>query len=192
MDVEHLERLRSRDGIAVTQVVKTHSKSMLRAAFGLGFRDSQADELVQRTWETFFEVVPGFEGRSSLKTFLWGILYNKARELRREDSRIEPHADIDEIMDQRFKEDGSWARPPAGPEGAALQAEVMAHLAQCLEDLNVSQRMVFSMQELEGASYGEICKVLSLTTTNVGVLAHRARNRLRECIERRSEGGCDA
>ena len=82
-----VERLRCQDSGAITALVRAYSKQLVRAGFGMGFDNSAAAELAQNTWITFFEKVPDFQGRSHIRTFLFGILYHKASELRRDKIR---------------------------------------------------------------------------------------------------------
>jgi len=86
-------------------------------------------------------------------------------------------------MENRFKPDGTWLRPPLPVETALEATEIRDAIAGCLEGVPTSQRMAFILREVEGFSTKEICKILDVSRTNFGVLIYRARNRLRECLE---------
>jgi RNA polymerase sigma-70 factor, ECF subfamily len=180
---DFLERLRNQDHGAITAVVKRYTRHVYRAALGLGFSPEAADEVTQNVWGTFFEVLPGFKGNSHVRTFLFGILYNKAKQYRRGQASV-TDTPIDEAFENRFDpESGQWTRPPMNPQKFLEAAETAGVVQACLDDLPASQRMAFVMRELEGASTEEICNVLGVSVTNLGVLLHRARNRLRESVE---------
>ncbi len=84
---EIIAAFRAQNWVALEGLVKQYTEMLLKGALSLGFRNQQADDLVQSVWATFFEVVPTFEGRSQVKTFLFGVLINKSRELRRENKK---------------------------------------------------------------------------------------------------------
>lgn len=184
---EFLERLRKRDHDCVTEVVRAYTKHLFRAALGLGFDQEGANELVQRVWATFFDVLPNFRAQSHVRTFLFGILYNKASELRREGSKMDSLDPIDEVMERRFTSDGQWQSPPVSPEKFAISVESLGEVEDCLSGLNSAQRSVFWLKEVEELSSEEICNALSLTSTNLRVLLFRARNKLRECLEAKAK-----
>ena len=112
---EFVQRLKARDHAAISQLVRAYTEQLLRASLGLGFDSHRAEELVQSVWTTFFDVVSRFEGKSHIRTFLFGILYHKASELRRENSRFEATDPIEEILESRFDQSGKWMKPPVGP-----------------------------------------------------------------------------
>ena len=178
-----LERLRCRDPDALAEAVHDHARPLLRAARGLGFTEQDAEDLVQDVFKTFIERLDSFEGRSQLRTWLFGILHRKALERRRAsvvDDRMDP---IDEVFESRFDAKGNWTRPPADLERLMLSKEIGELIRSCMEGLPVNQREAFVLREVEGFDTGEICKILDVSVTNFGVLMHRARARLRECLE---------
>jgi RNA polymerase sigma-70 factor (ECF subfamily) len=139
--------------------------------------------LVQDVFATFLEGLDRFEGRSQLRTWLFGILHRKALERRRA-SAVEERTDpIDAVFESRFDLRGNWSRPPADLERLLLSKEAGELIQSCMEGLPAHQRGVFALREIEGIESGEICKILGITITNLGVLMHRARTRLRECLE---------
>ena len=91
--------------------------------------------------------------------------------------------DIEEVFEQRFDDAGSWARPPLPVDAEVYAAEVRQGIDSCLDRVPTNQRMAFNLREIEGMDTEEICKILEVTRTNLGVLLHRVRTRLRECLE---------
>lgn len=168
-------------------VIKEYTTILMKGAISLGFRGSDAEDLVQNTWSTFFEVLLNFKGNSQLKTFLYGILINKAREKKRENVRIDLHEPIDTVMEERFNTNGSWAKPPEGPEFLINATQSLDLIYECMEKLSFAQKTAFYLWEIEGNETLEICKILEVTSTNLGVLLFRAKNRLRECIEKKAK-----
>jgi RNA polymerase sigma-70 factor (ECF subfamily) len=182
---DELNKLRARDPELLTHIITDHTEVMLRTAWGLGWRGTDAEELVQATLATFLEAIQRFEGRSSTRTFLLGILYMKALEARRAGGRELPADPIDEVFEKRFGYAGIWCTMPRGPEDEASTKETALILEQCLEALPVQQRMAFFLKEVEHESTETLCKILDLTVTHLGVLLFRARNKLRECVQRK-------
>jgi len=180
---EFLRRLRQRDPEALAQAVSDHARALFRAARGLGFTEPEAEDLVQEVFTTFLESLDRFEGRSQLRTWLFGILHRKAMEHRRASAVDERTDPIDEVFESRFDERGKWSRPPADLERLFLSKEVGQVIRGCMDGLTANQREAFMLREVEGLETGEICKILEVSDTNFGVLIHRARARLRECLE---------
>jgi RNA polymerase sigma-70 factor (ECF subfamily) len=133
-----------------------------------------------RLWKT-----AQFEGRSHIRTFLFGIFYNKVSEHLRELQGERLTDPIDEMMESRFDPRGSWSRPPVDCEAEVFAREARKIMQTCLDTLPHTQRIAFYLREVEGMSTSEICKELKVTVTNLGVLLYRARNRLRECVEKK-------
>jgi RNA polymerase sigma-70 factor (ECF subfamily) len=184
-----LEKLRKRDSDIITKVVQTYTLDLLRAARGLGFDALNADEIVQSVWVTFFDVVKTFEGKSQVKTFLFGILYNKASEQRRENTKSMRNDPIEAIMEEKFDSTGHWKNPPVDPEKFSMSMQSLELIQQCIDTLPTAQRMAFCLKEIDQNSTTEICKILELSITNLGVVLFRAKNRLRECIESKTKKG---
>ncbi len=178
-------RVRSGDPEALEKVVKAYLRTIVRAARGAGLGPQEADDVAQSTFVTFLETRERFEGRSTVRTWLFGILFRKIAQARRGFQRDRQSDPIDDVMETRFRTDGSWSTPPGPLDDQVFHSEVREHLETCLEDASTSQRMAFILREVEGFSTGEICKILSVTSTNLGVLLYRVRNRLRECLEAR-------
>ena len=186
---ELLTRLRSRDPEFLSSLVYEHGRPLYRAARGMGFRDDEAEDMVQDVFITFLSTLDRFEGRSQLRTWLFGILYHKAKERRRKGEREDREDSIDAVFEARFDSRGNWSAPLPDPLRLVQSSELGDAIAQCLDGLPHSQRSAFVLREMEGLDTDEICKILDATITYVGVLMHRARNRLRECLEARGWGG---
>ena len=180
-----LLKLRNRNAQALTEIVNENSRPLYRAARGMGFSQEEAEDLAQDVFATFLETLDRFEGRSQVRTWLFGILHNKVRERRRDHYREQQNDPIDEVFESRFDSDGKWASPPRDPDRAIASEEIAKALTGCMGDLHSSQREVFVLREMEDLESPEICKILGITVTNLSVLIYRARNRLRECMEKR-------
>ena len=143
----------------------------------------QADDLVQEVFVTFLNGLDRFEGRAEVRTWLFGILHHKIQERRRMQAREELHDSIDEIFESRFDARGNWTRPPVEPDREAASREAGAAIRDCLDGLSPLQRAVFQLRQVEDLSAAEVGKILGQTITHVGVLLHRARTRLRACLD---------
>ncbi len=111
-DPDFAERVRRRDPDALAAVTSAYLAQILRAARGAGLDPQRAEEVTQATFTTFIEAAPRFEGRSHVRTWLFGILYKKIAEARRDEQRAGQLEDIDAVVEKRFAPDGSWAQPP--------------------------------------------------------------------------------
>jgi RNA polymerase sigma-70 factor, ECF subfamily len=184
-DAAFLDKLRQRDPEALGAVVREHAADLYRTARGLGLQDAEAEDLVQATFVVLLDSAGRFEGRSSLRTYLFGILYRKALEQGRRRSRELAVDPADQLFEQRFTAWGHWAARPKGPDEESAAAEISRLLGQCLDELNDQQRAAFQLKEIEGEDNASICNALGVTDTHLRVLLFRARNRLRECVEKR-------
>jgi len=184
---EFLKSLQSRENSSVEKLVKKYTKQLVNAAYGLGFNESDGAELVQSVWFTFFEKLPTFEGRSHVRTYIYGILYNKAKELKRDRHKYTSEDPFDELMADKFDNFGHWLKMPLSPEKFLASAQSLEIIEKCLEVLPLQQKMAFQCKEIEGNTSVEICKILGITSTNLGVILYRAKIKLRDCIERKSQ-----
>jgi RNA polymerase sigma-70 factor (ECF subfamily) len=182
-DPAFVARIRKRDPEALSDVVRAYLEQVVRAARGAGFDAAAADDVAQATFTTFVEVADRFEGRSTVRTWLFGILRRKMHEARRSDRRH--YDDIDEVFESRFDADGSWQRPPASAEVDLEAEETLRAIADCLGAAPERQQAAFRLRDVQGMTTEEICNILDVSRTNLGVLLHRVRNRLRECLEAR-------
>jgi RNA polymerase sigma-70 factor (ECF subfamily) len=176
-------RIREREPAAIEEVVHAYLPQILRAALGAGLDQPLAEDVTQSTFATFIESAHRFEGRSHVRTWLFGILYNKISETRRRQKRDRETDDIDEVFEQRYSSGGFWSTPPRAVDAAVFDKEVRQGIEDCLEEVPPKQRMAFVLREVEDMESDEICNILEVTRTNLGVLLHRVRNRLRECLE---------
>ncbi len=182
-DPEFLDRVRNKDTDALTDIVNAYGKQIFRAALGAGLREDEAEEAVQETLVSFVQNVDRFEGRSHIRTWLFGILYNKIAESRRKRKRAEAIDPIDDVMESRFDSSGHWLRPPRDVEAIFSDGELREAIGNCLETLSENQKSAFVLREVEGFPSTEVCEILDVTVSNLGVLLFRARNGLRECLE---------
>jgi RNA polymerase sigma-70 factor (ECF subfamily) len=169
------------DPAAIRAVVETYLSHILNAARASGLDLQKAEDVTQSTFATFIEKASAFEGRSHVRTWLFGILYRKIAEARRSVQRDGLSEDIDQVMERRFHPNGTWSNPvqPMTVYGTELGKLI----AECLDTLPTPQRMAFVFREKEEMPTEEICKILDVSRTNLGVLLYRGRNRLRECLE---------
>jgi RNA polymerase sigma-70 factor, ECF subfamily len=183
---DFLRRLKDRDRKAAEEMIVAHTKHLYHACLGLGFSAPEAEDITQSSWAAFFDSIHAFEGRSKLRTFLFGILYNKASEYRKKGKRLAPEPDIERLMDRHFNEKGMWLEGPKDPEKFFAAAQTAELIFGCMEHLPFPQRMAFHLKEVEGELTEEICRVLSVSANNLGVLLYRARNQLRECLQKKA------
>ncbi len=176
-------KIRARDAEAVRAVVHAYLPHILRAARGAGLTAERAEDVAQETFKTFIETAERFEGRSHVRTWVFGIFYRKVQEMRRDAQKEARGEDIDEVMESRFDARGMWSRPPREADRDVHDAEIAEHIEGCMEPLPDKQRLAFVLREVEGLASEEICNALDVTRTNLGVLLYRARNALRECLE---------
>ena len=184
-DPEFLERLRGRDPAAWEATVDAYLPQLLRAGRGMGFSLDEAQDLAQSGFVALMESIGRFEGRSHIRTFLFGIFYNKVSEHLRERQKADQSDLIDDVMESRFDLKGRWRQPPADIEQGVFGREVREMVQDCLETVPRAQRIAFYLREVEEMQTEEICKKMDVSGTNLGVMLFRARNRLRECLEKK-------
>lgn len=184
-DPSFIEKLKNRDHEAMTQLVTAYTSHLYKAALGLGFKDEEAQDLAHQSILTFYEKVHTFEGRSHIRTYLFGIFYNKVFDARRAQKKSQNHDNIDEIMESKFEEDGHWkfSDSPLHPEKFIQAAEDMSIIEKCLQGLPMVQRMAFTLKVIEEKENEEICNVLDVSYTNLRQLLFRGKSKLRSCIE---------
>jgi len=195
-DATLLERMRRGDRAAFSALVGLHAGSLLRVARTLLRDRGAAEEVVQETWMALLTGLDGFEGRASLRTWLFRVLVNKARTRFSLDRRLVPLSALaedegraDEADAGRFGEDGGWRDAPGGfteadPERLALAAETREAIEAAIRELPAAQRAVLTLRDVEGLETEEICNLLAITETNQRVLLHRARARMRDALAR--------
>lgn len=185
---ELLEALRARDPSAIREVVDQHARRLYRAARGLGFSAADADDLAQEVFLTFLETLDRFEGRSTVGTWLFGILHHKARERRRAHAREDSTAEVEEAFEKRFDARGHWQQPPVDADRLVESRQAGAMLRDCLDALPAQQREAFHLRQVEELSAAEAARIVGCTTNHIGVLLHRARLKLRTCLDGKGVG----
>ena len=192
-DAPLLDALRAGDERAFAALVDKYGPSLLRLAQLYVSSRAVAEEVVQETWLAVLTGIERFEGRSSLKTWLFRILTNKGKTRGQREGRTLPFSSLasdgDEdqtaVAVERFARGGAWATPPRGvPEERLLAGETRARVEQAISALPPNQRAVITLRDVEGLSAEEACNVLGLSETNQRVLLHRARAKVRAALER--------
>jgi RNA polymerase sigma-70 factor (ECF subfamily) len=162
---------------------------MLRVARAYVSTDAVAEEVVQEAWLGLLKGLDAFEARSSLKTYLFRILVNRAMTRGQREARALPFSSLGDpaedegptVSADRFAADGAWATPPRPFELPAARSELLelrGQLREALAALPDRQRIVVTLHDVEGLSTEEVAEALQLTTNNVRVLLHRGRARL--------------
>jgi RNA polymerase sigma-70 factor (ECF subfamily) len=191
------------DESAFVTFAAAHQASLMRLARMWVKNEALAEEVVQETWLAMLENAGKYEGRSTLKTWLCGIVVNVARNrLRKEGHSVplsslgdanEPAVDPGRFSPAGVPWEGHWWPPPnpfpESPEAHVLNRELRADLEGAIEKLPPAQREVIVLQDVEGFRCEEVSEILGLTITNERVLLHRARAKVRATLERHYEGG---
>jgi RNA polymerase sigma-70 factor (ECF subfamily) len=198
-----LDALRRGDEDAFARLVGAHHASLRRVARLYVANASIADEVVQDTWLGVIRGLWAFEGRSSLKTWIFRILVNRARTRALRESRgapstaplsaesapaPEPSVSPAHVLSgDDSLAPGHWARSPldpgASPERSLLTKELGERLRTVIDALPSNLRIVLWLRDVEGWSSEEVCNALAIQETNQRVLLHRARSRARAALE---------
>jgi RNA polymerase sigma-70 factor (ECF subfamily) len=195
-----LARLRAGDEQAFRELVKCHDRAMRRIALSYVRTPSVADEVVQETWLAIIQGLGRFEGRSSLKTWMYRILVNRAQSrgvreqrttpfssLSADDDENGPTVDPDRFLPAGHAAAGYWSVTPSRffelPEERMLAEETSALVAAAIEKLPDRQRRVITLRDIEGWDADEVCEGLELSAANQRVLLHRARAAVRAELE---------
>jgi RNA polymerase sigma-70 factor (ECF subfamily) len=187
-EVDLLERLRAGDEQAFVTLVRSHHPSLIRLASAYVPNRAVAEEVVQEAWLGVVRGIEKFEGRSSLKTWLYRIVVNRARTAGVREHRETP-ADLTGPADpsERFHPDGGWAEPPVPwterVDDRVSAAALHERLRGCLDQLPDTQRQVVTLRDIDGLTAEEACSVLGITEANQRVLLHRGRARLRGLLD---------
>jgi RNA polymerase sigma-70 factor (ECF subfamily) len=187
-DADLLAALRAGDEQAFVALVRRHHSAMLRLAMGYVPSAAIAEEVVQDAWLGVLRGIDGFEGRSTLRTWLLRIVVNRARTAGLRERRTIAVPDPEPAVDpSRFDASGSWASPPERWAQEAHDrlraAAITARLRVAVGELPPRQRDVVMLRDVEGLSSGEVCNVLDISEANQRVLLHRGRSRLRQVLE---------
>jgi RNA polymerase sigma-70 factor, ECF subfamily len=191
-----LSRLRAWDETAFRDLVKAYHSGLVGLARTFVRNQATAEEVVQETWVAVLQGLKGFEGRSSLKSWIFSILVNRARTRAVRDGRMvlfsemetDSEASAPAVDPSRFKPSGFWDQPPrlwddVTPERLLHSAEIAEHVRRALEELPHSQRAVVIMRDVVGHSSEETSNILGISETNQRVLLHRGRSRIRTRLE---------
>ncbi len=194
-----IEALRAGDEHAFERLVAEYHASMLRLALSFVRNRAVAEEVVQETWLGVLNGLDRFEGRSSLKTWIFRILTNRAKTRGEREGRTVPFSALAEpgeeglsVEPERFSGPnhrwaGHWAAYPerweAVPERKLLSSEARTRIDDAIAGLPLSQRAVITLRDVTGLTSEEVCNVLELSGTNQRVLLHRARSRVRAVLE---------
>lgn len=199
-DAGLVARLRNGDEATFAWLIEEWSPVMLRVARGYVSSRQSAEDAVQDAWLGFIRGLPSFQGRSSLRSWTFSILINRAKTRGTRESRVVASSsltshDLDQptVDPARFQGPdgpypGGWTsagapRPWDEPEGKALRGEIVDLVDQALDQLPERQRLVVTMRDVHGMSADEACAALDLSPQNQRVLLHRGRAALRAILE---------
>lgn len=202
-DAELIPALLRGDEAAFAELVQRYHAALLGVA-RLHVADAGlAEEVVQETWVGVLRGIGRFEGRASLKTWIFHILLNQARRRGAREHRVIPFSALvsaetdspDPAVDpDRFRPPdaaawpGHWSTPPQAwqslPEDFVLHGETQVYLRAAIDHLPPAQRTVMALRDLEGWSAEEVCNILAISDSNQRVLLHRARSKVRGTLER--------
>lgn len=196
-DSAFIDRLRAGDEGAYRELVRRHHMSLVRLARTFCRTHATAEEVVQETWITVVTALDTYSGLAPFKSWLAGIVVNKARTRAVRDGRVLSFSDLAQADDsadgagfdlERFASSGAWLDPPLPWDGVTPEREVagrqlLEHLADALETLPPAQKAVVLLRDVEGLESVEIARVLEITEGHLRVLLHRARTRLRALLE---------
>jgi RNA polymerase sigma-70 factor, ECF subfamily len=199
-----LERLRAGDEDAFVDLVRQHGAAMLRVAQVFVKSRAVAEEVVQETWLGVLNGIDRFEGRSSLKTWLFRILTNVAQTRGQREGRSVPFSSLITVDDDaagidpdRFLPDGDrwaghWASAPRRldlvPEASIQAKETRATVQRAIDALPQAQRAVITLRDVVGCNAEETRDALDISEANQRVLLHRARSKVRAALESYLEG----
>ena len=206
-DLSVIAALRAGDDTAFATLVEQYNGALQRLAYVYVKDRSVAEDVVQETWIGLLQSLGRFEGRSSLKTWLFRILMNIARSRARKESRTisfsslgdaaaepgDPAVDADRFHPAGSASAGHWASPPArwrdDPEAQAVSSETRARIGAAIHSLPDTQREVITLRDIEGLRSEEVCNLLQISDTNQRVLLHRARSKVRASLATYFEEG---
>ncbi len=194
LEAATVARLRAGDEETFRVLVREHHTALVRFARTFVKTQASAEDVVQESWLGVLKGLATFEERSSLKSWIYAIVANRARSRAAKDGRSVSFSHLDEegssasaLDPARFKPNGMWAEPPRRwetltPERLAESEEIRRAFERALDELPDRQRAVVVLRDVEGLSAEQTCNVLAVSETNQRVLLHRARSRLRESL----------
>ncbi len=193
---EFLLRLRRGEAQAYRALFRRFHGSLVGIAASIIGSRAQAEEVVQDAWLAMFTGIGGFEGRSSVVTWIFSIVLNRARTRAMREGRLvglpallegtEPGGRAVDAAE--FKPDGHWREVPRlwdelDPERIVGGRQLWHHVLDAIEQLPAGQRAVLILRDMEGREAEEICALLEISAENQRVLLHRARGRIRQRID---------
>lgn len=178
-----LVKLRARDPVYLQQIFDEINPFLFRFLYQNKVFSEAAQEIVQETWAIFFANIDRYSGDAQIRTYIAGIALNKVREHRRQTQRTIPEEDAEAIYEKSFTRDGWWIRGPTDPHRILQAKEIGRLVEECMEGLPENQREAFILRELNQESSDEICKIMGVSITNLGVLIFRAKDKLKQCME---------
>ena len=199
-EAELVDALRRHDRAAFAQLVDQYSPALLRAARGYVPSLAIAEEVVQETWLALVVGISKFEGRSTMRTWLFAVMVNiaKARGVKEHRNREALTAATPTVDPRRFHgpdspRAGAWKEPPEAfpdsPEGSLIRKEFRTVAERELEKLPVRQREVVTLRDLIGFESAEVCEILGISPGNQRILLHRGRAAIRQVLEDYVRGG---
>lgn len=183
-------------GLPIDELVRRHHKPMLAFAQSMGMSSASAEEIVQETWLTVLDNPDQFEGRSSVLTWLMGIVRNLVLRRRASEFRVSQHEcplphESDPLEDRMYPEghqnEGHWQSPPQRrflPEGHILGKEIMTIVQTLADNLPTRQRQVLVLRDINGLTAEETAVTLGITDQVQRALLYRARANIRNELEK--------
>jgi RNA polymerase sigma-70 factor (ECF subfamily) len=197
-DAALLAALRAGDERAFERLVDRHQAALVRVAREYVPTQEIAEDVAQEAWLGLLRGLDSFEGRSSLRTYLFRIVMNLARTRGVREARSAPFSSLvrdgeegPSVEPERFisspaRGAGHWASPirpwSQSAEQIALSDEAVATVYEAIEHLPENQRRVVTLRDVEGFGADEVCDLLGLSEGNQRVLLHRARTKLRQAL----------
>jgi RNA polymerase sigma-70 factor (ECF subfamily) len=184
-----VERLQQGDEAAFAALFDRHHDALRRTARGLVSTAASAEEVVQDTWVAVLDGLRSFEGRSSIKTWIFRILINRARTKSVREARIVPVSAVPGAGEEAEPSAGPERCHPETPNQLLLRKELAGELEAAMLGLPERQRAVIVLRDALGWSPEDVCSALRLNETNQRVLLHRARSRLRVSLHHHRAAG---
>jgi len=191
-DDELIPALAAGDGRAFAAVLDAWSPSMLRVARGYVRSDALAEEVVQEAWQAVLTGLKRFEGRSSLKTWVFTILANRARTRAVREARTVPLSALGDddgapLNLERFASGGGWLQKPSSWDVDSPESLMLAHEGSSVVETELAkippmQAAVVILRDVQGLSSVDVCNLLEVSESNQRVLLHRGRARLRTAL----------
>lgn len=195
-----MDALLAGDEKAFGLVVNRYNRAMIRLAMAYVPSRAAAEEVAQDAWLAMVRGLSGFKGQSSLKTWLFGILLNRAKTKGQKERRSVAFSSLEssppsssskeydwmmlkELLSNRLTPTWGHSQSLVSPEDQTLAAELRLCLEKAIATLPPAQRAVVVLRDVEGWSSGEVCELLGITPENQRVRLHRARLRVRDAVE---------